>query len=161
MLKQQPTNSSYSLQSPIIRLHPDLPLVAKALDFDIEITDLTSNDDQPLSILKFPFTSASWKILDVTMLDQWLFAAVSVKKGETQIVAWNLNSMAINSQVALHTGKHDTQSVHLVATPGRVFALANHKSHGYSLFIMSFKILGLEITDERSMSEKSNTEFFV
>jgi hypothetical protein len=84
-----------------------------------------------------------------------------VKKGETQVVAWNLNSMAINSQVALHTTKHETQSVHLVATPGRVFALVNHKSHGYSLFIMTFKILGLEITDERMMQDKFNTDFFV
>jgi hypothetical protein len=69
MIKQPATNSSYSLQSPIIRMHPDLPLVARALDFDIEIKDLTANDDQPLSILKFPFTSSSWKILDITMLE--------------------------------------------------------------------------------------------
>ena len=38
-------NSNYSIQSTIMRVHPDLPLIARALDFDIEIKDLTSKND--------------------------------------------------------------------------------------------------------------------
>jgi hypothetical protein len=43
--------------------HPELPLIARALDFDIEIRDLTKNHDDPMAILKFPFVQPLWKIV--------------------------------------------------------------------------------------------------
>ena len=32
---------------------------------------------------------------------------------------------------------------------------------GYSLFVVSFKVLGLEIIDERRMADNQSTSFFI
>ena len=71
----------YTAQSNIIKIHPNLPLIARSLDFDIEVRDLTGKQEPYL--LKFPFHATSWKIMDLQMSHTILYAAVTVHKRGT------------------------------------------------------------------------------
>jgi len=100
----------YSGQSHILTLHPDQPLIARSVDFDIEIRDLTHKREPVL--LNFPFVATSWTILDFQFCAQTLYVAVTVSKRGTQVVAFNIDSCKINSQVALQ-GCAEPESVKL------------------------------------------------
>ena len=67
--------------------------------------------------------------------------------------------MQVNSQVALQ-GHADPLSVKLIATKGRVYALAN-KEKGQTFFVLSFKVLGLEVIDERRINNERPSHFFI
>ena len=66
----------YTAQSSLIKLHPQFPIIARSLDFDIEIKDLTGQ--QSPFLLRFPLSATSWIIQDFIMSGTTLYAAVTV-----------------------------------------------------------------------------------
>ena len=112
----------YSAQSTIVRLHPDKPIIARSCDFDVEIKDLAGAEAPYL--LKFPLQATSWKIQDFCFAGMTLYCAVTVAKRGTQVVAFNLATRKVDSQVALQ-GCAEPKSVLLQAYACKVWALCN------------------------------------
>jgi len=48
-------------------------------------------------LLRFPLQATSWKIQDIVMSHHTLYAAVTVQRRGTQIVAFNLNTREVDS----------------------------------------------------------------
>lgn len=69
----------YSFQSNLIKIHPETPLVARSIEFDIEVSDFKTTP----RVLKFPLEASSWVIHDIAMTMHTLFAAVTVSKRDT------------------------------------------------------------------------------
>jgi hypothetical protein len=147
----------YAAQSELIRLHPSMPLQARTLDFDIEVAHL--DHKHPPFLLQFPIQATGWKVVDMVMSGGSLYAAVSVLKRGTQIVAFNLHTRKVDSQVALQS-QGQSLSVILLAGDCRLWALVNIQGQGYTKYTIQHREEGLLMIDERRLSNNALSKVF-